>query len=88
MRATTALGLMALIVLVGIGVVFCLNQAAHADISPIIMPTHPADPPMQTGVTTKPTPDSDGYWHSQTTMGVPSATPAATATPYGGMFKQ
>lgn len=72
--------------LVALGVRFCLMEAAHADITPIIMPTpHPAQT-MVTGATGKPSPDDDGFLHTPTTLGSPSVAPPITAAPFGGML--
>lgn len=76
----------AVVALVILGCVYSLDRAAHADITPVIMPTKPAAPTMITGATTRPTPDSDGYQHDPTVLATPSFAPAATAAPYGGML--
>lgn len=85
-RILIIVGSGALLVLVLLGVLFCLNQVARADITPVIIPTKPAVPAMVTGATGRPSPDDDGYLHTPTTMDTPSFAPAVTATPFGGML--
>lgn len=79
-RTAVAVALAAILVLC----MYSLVQAAHADVTPIIMPSKPTVPEMSTGVTVKPTDENGARVAPPSALETPSVTPPVTAVPFGG----
>ena len=85
MKIRTIFGLTALTALTAIGSVYALDQAARADVTPIIVPTKPTVPTMNIGATVEPT-ASGTVVAPPTALETPSVAPLVTATMFGGML--
>lgn len=72
--------------LVIMGAILCLDQAAKADVTPIIIPVAPTVSTMNIGSTVEPGPDDGGYLPIPTTLKTTSFVPPVTAVPFGGML--